>query len=283
MKNLVELIKAAGSAGVSGQSFRTNVTGTADNIKVTDYLCTGMGFSGHPVAGPTYSASSLFSVTATPTAGASFGNIQRNDSGAWQFSTSTSGASVALESFSNSSGVHSLGVRVLSPSDASLSVSPVATMYGSQPSGSDPWQVQFTANMNGLGGSGTASVTVSWTYDPDNAAFNQVLTDAWTGTFTNRGYNQDTDIDYQWRTQQSTGTTTSGTGVNGALVSTQRSFVAPTNDVNHYVYPTNIDGLIPAETASLYLRWKLKDSSGGDGVWINHGTAVQATDPRPGA
>lgn len=289
-RNLIELIKASGGAGINGQSFRNNAAGAplADGVRMTDYVLNGINFTGsipvNDIPGG-YGSSTLFSITANFSCGGSFGLIQRDEQSAWTFSVvGGTNAAVTLESWSsNGAGVsHNLGVRVLGALNAlpGMSVSSVSDST----LGSNPEPVTFTANPTNLGGTGQTLLEIIPTYDPDTANFNPTLIfdspDSWTGWFNNRGLDADTDFDYEWRTLS---------GGSGYLIAMTRSFRLE-NDFGWFngtadvglVYPTaweypdspysSNNGLLPAETSQeIYLRWRIKPSSGGNGTWNNFG------------
>lgn len=273
---LREAIIASGNAGTSGQSFRNHVTGAVSGAKLSDYKLTAVAFSGQPTTGGgPYPAEQTFAITATFTRNSRAHNIQRNVSAAWQLTVTEPGTEVALESFSSngspSGASHTLNIRVKGKQTGSPSVSPVATQPGSEPASGVPWAVQWTCNFSGLGGTGTTAFDITWSYDPDTSTFSPTLTNVWSATFGNRGYDENADFDFEWRTADSGG---------GTLISTARQFTL-TSDSNS-IYPSDINGLLNAETATLYLRWRIKTTSGGNGTWNNYG-AVACTDPRPGA
>jgi hypothetical protein len=295
--NLIELIRASGGAGISGQSFRSNVAvpPLPDGRAVSHYRLNSIAFTGEPTTdiSGTYPSSRLFNITATFNAGPAFGLIQRNTSSAWTFTiVGGAGASATLETWSSNGGgvSHELGLRVLGALTGTPTMNHVAV--SNDVGGEGPWTVTWTASPQNLGGEGSALLEIIPTYDPDLANFNPVLiydgTSSWRGNFDNRGYNAVTDFDYEWRTANSGG---------GVLISTNRSFTL-TTDIGWFngsenvgrVYPTaweypdspysGNNGLLPGETSQpIYLYWRVKPSSGGNGVWQNYGP-ITHQDPR---
>ncbi|HRN54233.1 MAG TPA: hypothetical protein PK788_12100, partial [Gemmatimonadaceae bacterium] len=263
---------------------------------MSDFLLNGLTFSGSipedDVPGG-YGSNVLFNITATFTRGTRFGAIQRNVSGAWTFLFLPASAEVTLESFASNSGgaTHSLGVRVKGARTASPTMGHSSVSDGTGGT-SNPDKVTFTANPSGLGGTGQTLIEIIPQYVPDNGPFNDTLVfdapDSWQGYFDNRGLDATADFDYEWRT---------ASGGGGSLISSLRSFKLST-DSGWYngsenvgkVYPTaweypdspysGINGLLPGETSqAIYLRWRVKVSSGGSGTWNNYGP-VTHTDPR---
>lgn len=300
--NLRELIKASGGAGINGQSFRSNAapdTGEpplVDTASVRQYLIEDFAWTGSvPVIDivGNYASSSLFNITATFTRGARAFLIQRNTSNAWNF-FATEGVTVSIETFTSNSGgaSHDIGLRCLGPLNASPTMSHNAVSDGTGGT-NDPDRVTFTATPGNLGGVGFTETFVSQYYDPDTADFNpEIAKDSGAARFNfridNRGYTADADFDYEWRTATNGG---------GTLIASTRSFNLETDfgwnpgggDIA-LVYPTaweypdspysSNNGLLPGETSQeIYLRWRVKPSSGGNGTWSNYGP-VTHTDPR---
>ncbi|MBA3853326.1 MAG: hypothetical protein C0503_02865 [Gemmatimonas sp.] len=272
------LMVADGHASpTAGDSMRSRVV-NVDGARQREYLLNGVTFGGSiPVDDLPggYGGSTLFAVTATFTAGARFNEIRNQTAGAWSFSISGgTGADVTLESYAAYPDYDALGVRIKGAHDGSPSAgTPSAVSDGG--GGTGPKAVTFSAVVLNLGGAGQTLLTVTPQYNPDGGPFNPALLfngsgQPWRGYFDNRGYDQDADFDYQWRTGASGG---------GALLSTNRVFYLTTDSANE-VYPSDPAGLLPGEAANtIYLRWRIKPASGGNGTWNEYG-AVNHTDPR---
>lgn len=291
-KDFNYLVKAIrGSFAVANDDWASDVSSDVLSA-MSDFLLNGLAFSGSiPVDDLPggYGSNVLFNITANFTRGLRFGAIQRNVSGAWSFLFLPATAEVTLESFTSNSGgaTHSLGVRVKGARTASptMSHSSVSDGLGGT---SNPDKVTFTANPSGLGGTGQTLIEIIPQYVPDNGPFNDTLVfdapDSWKGYFDNRGLDASTDFDYEWRT---------ASGGGGSLISSSRSFKLDTDwgdGTDGLVYPTaweypnspysGNNGLLPGETSrAIYLRWRVKVSSGGSGTWNNYGP-ITHTDPR---
>jgi hypothetical protein len=268
-RDLEHLIKADGNAGSSGQSFLNHVTGAAAGVKLSDYNIPGVTFAGEPVddAG-TYADNTLFNITATISRNPQAFNIQRNVSGAWSFTPQDppGGVTAALESFSAdgspAGATHALGVRLRGP----YGTSPVPNFSNSQPTfaaDANPHHVRFSVSIASAGG-GSHFITTQAAYVPDIGPFNPTLTTNWTCYIAARATTT-TDYQLQWRTAASGG---------GTLLSTAATFDLDSPEFAG-IYPTTDDGLLPAESVTIYLRYRLA----GAVDWIEHG-AVTFTDPR---
>lgn len=176
--NLVELLKADGKAGIAGQTF-SQVTDAGAGIKMSDYRISAVSFTGQPVSDAgTYPSPSSFNIVATFTRGGLADNIQRNASSAWSFTPRTGPAfNSSITSFTANSGgaSHSITLQISVPATGAKTVSPTVAHIGTAPSGTNPWPVQWAANI-GVGTGGTASLHIEAQYDPDTANFNPVLT-----------------------------------------------------------------------------------------------------------
>lgn len=271
-RTIRELIIAGGHDGSSGQSFLGHVPGAASGVESDDYLITAVGFTGEPDpdAPGGYPDNSLFNITATLTRAAQAYRIQRNVSAAWSFPLTVggAGASATLESFSAggspSGATHALGLRVRGAYGGSATVGasgeqPEALEPGSPTT--DPWPVRWTASVSG-GGSGQSSLTIAPAYAPDLGGFNAPLVGAsWPLTVDNRAWSA-AAFEFEWHA-------TSGYD---SLVSSAAQFDLTSSGL----YPSSSLGLLPGESLTLYLRYRLI----GAGSWTNYG-AVGYSDPRP--
>lgn len=212
--NLIELIKASGGAGSSGQTFRNNVkpfnSPSMNGFKMSDYKITGVSFSGEPLYwndipagnyGNPYPDNTLFNVTATFTRGNQAYRIQRNISGAWNIYLlpiygSGANSSVTVETFtSNNDGEsHSLGLRVRGARSGTPSVGIAKTPQGGEPAFyGDPWLIVFQAVVTN-NAVGASEFYLNATYDPDTGNFNPSLDNldpydnGWPFRVANRGW-----------------------------------------------------------------------------------------------
>ncbi len=277
---LKQLIIASGNAGTSGQSFLNHVTGAASGTKMSDYVCSGITFTGEPVddLGSDYASNTLFNIVATIARGSKFYHIQRNVVGAWSFTIpGEATASATVDAFSAAGSptgaTHNIDLRIRGKKNGSPTNTPTADQTGSPPADHVPWAVTYNGTPGSLGGTGTTSLTINWQYTPDTGSFNSVKMGSWTGPFLNRGYDIDVDFDYEWRSADSGG---------GTLMSTARTFTL-TGDTGRLIYSGSDDGLINNGSAdnecTIYFRWRIKTSSGGSGSWTNYG-AVYYHDER---
>lgn len=295
--NLIELIKASGSTGVSGQSFKGNVLpkqsiSDMTGFKMSDYKISSLSFSGSiPVSDAgTYANNSSFTVTATFVRGTQAYRIQRNESAAWSIGRWGSVGdpfTATITGFtSNSSGAsHTITFQLSAPATGSKSVSTSVNHSGSQPSGTNPWPVQWTASI-GVGTGGTATIAVHTNYDPDTANFNQSINNrdnndipTWNNIPITRGQYTVSDYEIEWHYGAGMGAyygdsydiDVAPAWNSGSLLSTATTYGTSIPIFNrHLVYPDTDPevGLGTRNTptqgvAVLWLRWR----GVGDSTW----------------
>jgi hypothetical protein len=177
-RNLIDLIKASGQAAISGQNFGGNVAGAEVGTKMTDYLITGVSFSGHPVPGPTYASPATFNIVATFTRGAKAQFIQRNTANAWQFvQLGGNEADISITSFTANSGgaSHDIALRVsVKQVGSQHAVTPSVLHVGTAPQGTQPHPVRWYAEIS-PGAATPVTIGLEAAYDPDSANFNTEL------------------------------------------------------------------------------------------------------------
>lgn len=233
--NLIELIKASGGAGSSGQTFRNNVTGAGNGIKVSDYKITNVSWSGYPNEGSSYNDNHTFSITATVTRNTQAYRIQRTASNAFTitlsyYSGGYGNGSYTLDSFSAdgspAGSSFSLNIRVRGPNNTAN-----ATAYGqinytyrgdggtplsSVPAGGFEWAGNYSVIPNNTA-VGSSQLSLRIDYDPDTASFNPGFTtngsigvSGATGDYliniANRGL-LSSDLEVNWYTTQSAAST----------------------------------------------------------------------------
>ena len=211
-KNLIELIKASGGAGASGQTFRLDVVGAATGIKMTDYLVTAWSWTGFPDAPSAftiYPSGQAFALVATMTRGSQASLIQRLTSAAFTAAltaqAAATGHSVVINSVSQTGtgGVFTVNVTVTSANTGSMSGSVLDNNAGVAPGSGVAWI--WTLGLNQSGVSGETDFWLDVTYDPDTATFNPALTNytfnsnlnGWPLRLTNRGYTT-AELTYRW-------------------------------------------------------------------------------------
>lgn len=264
-RDLQSLLVAGGALGVSGEDFLSDVPGAAAGVEMDDYEITGASFSGNPlddiVGG--YSSNHLFSIVASISRNSKASLIQRNLTTAWSFSvTGGSGASATKESFVSGGGgaTHTIGVRVRGATGGT----PNVTGSTSQPdfaTDSDPHYVRFSA-VGSSSGAGQSALTLHATYSPDLGGFNPQIAASWPFTMDDRALTT-SDFQFQWRT---------ASGGGGTLVSSSAAF----DLTNSALYPSVPEGLLPGESITLYLRWRV----GSSGSYTEEGP-ITCNDPRP--
>lgn len=298
MKNLRELIRASGTSGIDGQSFKTNVTQAGQGIKMTDYLVTGWTFTEKPpdpieVPGATLPDNSLIYITASFARGGNAGAIQRTDAAAWGISMfpvngNPGITSIALEEITNTSNGATirLGLRVRGAlvSNATTQATNAIAWEGLQtpavpnpPTGITVQGTRFSTQPVQTNGDGGANnYYVDLLYDPDMAQFNAMLhaiTDIRIRV-ANRGLSVD-DFDYYWYANLSGSTGVDPVG-NTPLIYPYGTY----NVGDPYPagpYPTYPNGTGPGETARLYLFYKLKTEAMN---MLQGPITVQYQDPR---
>lgn len=181
--NLIELIKASGSSGISGQSFDGHVPGTTSGVKMSDYRISALSYTSYSSEGVTYNNTAQPSFTITysgnVTRGAQASNIQRTTSSAWSVEMwiySGSGIPTASIVSASAGSTFSATVQIDMPSDfGSTTIACTTTANGSQPSTyGDIWggSHNYSTTYSGVA---SMQLALRLTYDPDTAAFNPTL------------------------------------------------------------------------------------------------------------
>lgn len=280
--NLTELIKAAGQAGIAGMSFKTNVVGAADTVRMTDYKISAVAFSGEvPVddAG-TYPNGTEFDLVATFTRGDEAYRIQRNTASAWSVTNWTGPAfSYTITNFSAggapTGATHSFRLTITVPPSGSYTVSPTVGMFGSDPGSDDPWPMQWNTNYGG-GSGGTALLHIATEYDPDNASFNPLVRNldefdnGWLDIPFARPNYAASDYEFEWHTgagmvraewTDAYNINTAPAWDSGSLLNTGATFgTVVTISRRHEVYPdtdpeTSL-GTHGGDVGVIWLRWR---------------------------
>lgn len=255
--NLKDLIKAAGGAGIGGQSFLSNVTGAGQGTKMTDYVISGWSFSGTPSSGVTYPDGQVFNESVTFTRGAKAQDIQIGGDVVTVQNVSVGlGANVAIASnIDVAAGTGSVTLTLTAPVSNAGTPGGSAAYQGTVPaSGSgDPAMAKFTLTLTGTTASGTGTMNWRITYNPDSGPFNPEMYDDQSCTINLR---QQTLSDYesQWFAE----TNYNANGYNGTPDHTGNTFSETTYEGQTYTY---------------YLRTRLIGST----TWTNVG-AVSFTD-----
>lgn len=276
--NLIALIKAGGSSGASGQTFKNDVPGAAAGVRMTDYRISEVSFSGEPlpdiVGG--YNSGDTFNIVATFTRGSQAYRIQRNLSSAWTVSTLDSdliSSRASITSFSSSGSpsgaTHSLNVQVTGSKSGTVT----DAASGSQDTSgldTDPWPINQYSITFGGGSGGQSEIELVLQYNPDSAAFNPVLDNldsfgaGWKFMMDRSSYSA-SDFDIEWHGNSSfTDLVITGATLPGHLLDSY--------------YPTSMDGLMPGESLTMYVRYR--PVSGGAWTKYNTSGAVVVNDPR---
>jgi hypothetical protein len=298
MRNLRKLIVASGGAGIDGQSFKSNVTGAAEGVRMTDYLISNWAFAPEPMDPSefpgdlgTYPDNSLYSPDVLFTRGSQAFYIQRLDSPAWSFSLfavegdEPFGSSVTLESFStpDSGGVFTLDLRLRGAvsfagmfASASAFGDLEAPLVPNPPLGELVQPARWAASPSSVLG-GHRDYILGVVYIPDLSGFNPMFTQIRQGLsglpirIANRATTT-ADFDFRWYID-STYTT---------LVSTAAVYEPYGTLAGQYggfgPYQTYPNGTLPGESATLWMQWKWKTST----VWNNYPTPIVFQDERRG-
>lgn len=216
-KNLIELIKASGGAGANGQSFKTNVTGAGDTIKMTDYLISSLSWSqipNIPSEFTVYPSPTVFSTIASVTRGTAASNIQRITQDAFTvtlvpvlWNDNMPGSSVAISAFSTSGNGASFNLSfTLNGKVSGLNTPGIQINYDNgqtQPPASGVlWSGNYVATIQASGQLGYSDCYLNVVYDPDSANFNPTInnfnggSNGWPLRLEDRVY---TTSDYEFR------------------------------------------------------------------------------------
>jgi hypothetical protein len=288
-KNLIELIKASGGAGISGQSFANNVTGAASGVRMTDYLIPSWNIDSSTIPidglGVIYSSGHVFNIDIAITRGSRANLIQRLTSTAFTPFLLPMGIGGGVGSYAE---VQSLsvfgggsqfivGVQVFGELSGTASVGINNEFVNENPAidtGVASHTVRYFAIIN-TGGGGQQTSTryqLSIDYDPDIANFNPVLTSkdfitdaGWAFDMYDRTY-QLSELQFRWWDNQ--------TDANNQNTSTIRSTQSA---VFAEAYP-NGSGQFEG---TIYMRWKRPV----DSVWsaVISNTYISSTTPLPPA
>jgi len=264
--NLRELIRASGSAGLDGQSFKSNVKGAGTGVSMRSYLLgipAAYGGQPQPPAEITYTSGTSFNYDIFWSAyGENFNQI-RNGLSSWQ-QFGTAEMTINSATWSESLGKVTLNFTVFGEYDPNTSQR--LDTFGAQyenngtPTGQEGFNVVIIPFLvGGTTPSGADNLTVQFYYDPDTAFFNPtVLTSTFTMRITRRAF-PSWNVMYEWEVWRDG--TYDGTdalfGINGFST---LSF--------------------SGTTFTYYVRYRLRSQYGGNGTWTNFG-AVQWMDPRP--
>jgi hypothetical protein len=276
-KNLVELIKASGNAGIAGQSFKGNVTPTQAVSDMTGFSMSSylLGTDGSVTGTPllpnewTYPSGTTFTLVQNfASYGANFYRIRRNGVAPW-YPMGTIEHTLNSATWDEVNDNVTLSVTCYGDYDPATApgisaFTPYWQGYTSPnvPAGSGAEYVEVKpAVTGGVSASGTDDRTLQLWFDPDIAQFNPTFTTAsWSLRIQRRAYPAWTTIN-EWEIH-----TTSG--YNNLL------------GTNTYVFTS-----YPQDNYTVgYVRYRLKTeyNGGTPGSWTNYG-AVTWYDTRLGS
>ena len=191
-RNLIKLIQASGGGGGAGQTFRDDVTGAADGVRMTDYIISAMEFPGPGI--PTspgeevdmHPSGSTFTFTADIPRGARATDIQRKVQAAFTFVLDLydategggAGAAVAITNFTVNGGGSSFTftIRVDGHKPATPIVSLGLEMIGSEPiDWGTAWHGNWVPSVTHATVDGYGDYYLRITYAPDIGGFNPNL------------------------------------------------------------------------------------------------------------
>lgn len=187
--NLIELIKACGSSGLSGQSFDGHVTGTTSGTKMSDYRVTSMEMGVIGFNNSTYFTNWTTSITRGPRA---YEMPQRTDAGAWSCNVSYVGGGYSgwsWSSFSTSAigngGSFSQSITLVPAANTSMFVNNVILTFNNgtgYPNPAPPYNQYYNETWSGYHAAqyynqtpGNSTYNIALSYDPDSASFNPVI------------------------------------------------------------------------------------------------------------
>src|SRR5690348_9138175 len=217
-RDLLNLIKASGYAGTSGQSFRNNVTGAASGAKMSDYNLYAWVFGGtQPSTSPlgaSYVGTTDFAMTFDFTQNSRANYIKRIGA-ALTIDADIPGnpggysASIVAQNVVAAVSGSSVTVRVVpplgsAPSGAIVLAQPWFTSYtypNQPPSGSGSQPVKMgVAVSSGGGGTEVRNIHFTLSYAPDIGPYNPTISQAYVNIpFTTRADTLD-DFEYEWHT-----------------------------------------------------------------------------------
>ena len=213
-RDLKELIKCSGYAGVAGQSFRYHVAGAASSAKMSDYKLDWWNWTGGPGSPLHYPSGQVFNMSADLGPGSRLGYITRTGAGVITLSDVVvgPGGSVTLNSSNGSGATVDARVTIVSPWNpgASASISGTAKYYWAgtdqtdPPSDSSLMQGHFQARVTGGAGIGDGDyedVTFKLSFVNPNAGTGHFNPDLGPTLFAASMYHRGidyTDFDVQW-------------------------------------------------------------------------------------
>lgn len=270
MSNLVELIKASGNTGTSGQSFKDHVTGASGGgVSMTSYQLGSMGsYSGtpNPPVETTYTTPQTWNIVITfSNYGANFSQIRRNGTSPWSF-IGVANQTLNSVTWDNGAGTATLNTTVEGAYDAntlpglsSFNVWYVGYTSPTQNPNSGSVSVEvYPLTTGGGSASGWDDYNLQWIYDPDTAAFN---TNATTSSFSfriNKKAYPGWTTTYEWEIH-------SDSNYNNVL------------GTNSYTFSS--DEAYDADVGYIRYRIKAAYNGGTPGSWTNYGV-IHWTDPR---
>lgn len=257
-KNLVQLVKASGGAGVATENFRDDVTGAGDGIGMLDYVISAWAFGNEPAPESSYNSGQVFAETVSFTQAVQAHNIKRTGDVVVVSGTggNPAGSSVSVASnivsADTGSGINVTVVSGINPSG--ITVGGDAWFDGltepDEPAGEDPEAIRFKAQVNGGAGSGSQTVQWSLQYNPDDGPFNDTLTRNQQATMNNRDAVIG-DYEVEWHANS--------------------SYTSLHSNAAEFIWnQTTFD-----EDKTFWLRWR----RAGEVSWTNFG-AVDFVDPR---
>lgn len=203
--NMVDLMRALGTAGIIGQSFANDVPGAGNNVGVLDYRVTAMEFTGSlPVSSSelpgAYPSGQSFTFNVAMTRGNQAYRLQYKTQSAFtlQLVQSLPGLSASITGFTmnNDGGDFDITMQFLGAFNGTYTIN-AAAQGAMPPNWGDDWNWTFTAVPGSA--SGNDEVEAYLTYDVDSA-FNPNLSNIstpWDFAITRRSYNN-SDVSFRW-------------------------------------------------------------------------------------
>ena len=207
-RGLIRLIKASsGTEGVATNSFRNNVTASANGVGMADYKIGGVSWNNYPQAPPyTYASGDSFSISASLSEfGSKATTIQETSTSAWAITATTYEGGVGAATLTGLSWTSNQPTLTIQMTGAVTPGTPTTTVNSPWYSGyyypNTPWgttcssptdcscvgaecttgyTVDLVINSGSIAASGTSSMYVNTVYTPDHytAGFNPQYTNA---------------------------------------------------------------------------------------------------------
>lgn len=270
-KNLVELIKASGKAGIAGQSFANDVTDAAVGVAMTDYLVGAPTFFDPPAPETVYTSGQTISLGITFGAqGSKYASIRPPGTQGW-LDLGTAQQVITAASWTGNTVTLSITVTGDYDDNTVQTLTGFSAWFTGYTNPNEPpsstWEdVSVTPTVAGpTTPTGSTTKTLQYLFNPDIAEFNPSVyvpsaTTSWPITITRIAHPSWTTR-HEWELHGND----SYTYLLGG---------------NGYTFASHPNTDFPNANPVGWIRYRLRAEYGGNGQWTNYGY-VTWTDPRP--